>query len=292
MKKVTLVLVSVLVLFSAVSFGDLFWGAGYGSGFGTDGDAAIFSLDTVTGTVGTTHVFEDWNWVMGLAYADGNLYATHNTLSDAYTMKIAKIDPATGSVLSDTAIYSLTGTDIPITNSLHYKDGKLYGIENNQWGSGYSAGAMRGYVYEFGLDGSGDPISATAGAYVGGAPDGALTYKDGTWYASDWNTSTSSSIMTSTDIMNTDFASANATQGVGYFSGWDFETDGDLLGVSWYNSNFNVYDIDLTSGSLTSLYDIGSQLPSSVEQLGALTTPEPGTMILLGLGGVLLRRRK
>lgn len=290
MKNMLIMLMIVLTAAASAS-ADTFWGAGCGSDWG-DGSPAIFQLDTAAGTVGTTHVYSDWSWVLGLAYTDGHLYATHNTTSDGYTVKIAKIDPATGAVLSDTPVYGLTGTDYPQPNTLHAKDGKLYGIENNTWGSGYTAGQNRGYVYEFSLDASGDPISATQGAYVGGAPDGALTYKDGTWYASDWLSGSSSSIMTTDDIMNTDFTSAGATQGTGYFSGWDFEADGDLLGVSWYNSNFNVYDIDPTDGSLTTLYNIGSQLPSSVEQLTALTVPEPASLSLLALGGLALLRRR
>jgi hypothetical protein len=294
MRRLTFATVCVAaVLTAATASADLFWGGG-SPDWGVPGPA-LFQLDTATGTVGTTYVYSDWNWIMAAQYAPGNtLYVSHNTIGDEYAFKLARIDAATGAVLSDTPLSALTGTDYPQWNALEYLGGKLYGVENCSFGSGYTAGALRGYTYQVDLDVNGDPTSATLGAYVGGAPDGALAYRSGTWYASDWKTDTSSWIKKTTDIMNTDFTADVGTSPVGLIAGWDFESDGDMLGVSWYY-DFNVYQIDPSTGAATALYNLGSQLPAQLTMFGALTaTPEPASAVLLGLGlvaGVLLRRR-
>jgi hypothetical protein len=189
---------------------------------------------------------------------------------------------------------------------MEYHNGKLYAVENcwtnTRTGDTGSAYSKRGYIYEVGLNGSDDPISATLGAYIGGypAPDGALAYKDGVWYASDWKTDHSSWIKTTTDAMNTNFTASVGTSPVGLIDGWDFEADGDLLGISWMangatpsSADFNVYKIDPLTGSATALYNIQSQLPSNIVALSGLSAvPEPATICMLGLGALSLIRRK
>jgi hypothetical protein len=288
-KLITICAVATMMLvISSVAQADLFWGDGspnYNSG---NTGPALFQLDTATGTVGKTYTYSSWNWIMDVEYAPGGiLYVSHNTTAVTDNMKIAKVDAATGTVLSDTSIAGFLGQTKSQVNALEFVNGKLYGVENATSGS-----TIRGYALEIGLDGSGDPIFATKGAYVGGAPDGALAYKDGIWYASDWKSNTSSWIKTTTDIMNTNFTAGVGTSPVGLFAGWDFDKTGNLLGVNW-NGDFKVYQINLTTGVAASLgYDIKSQLPSQITMLGGLTTPEPATICLLGLGALSLIRRK
>ncbi len=257
----------------------------------------------------------DWSWIMAATSAPGNiLYAVHNDIGNLYNFKLAKVNATTGAVLSDTPIASFSATDYPQWNALEYYDGKIYAVENStadaynataypDWTG--TANANRGHVYEVGLDGSGDPISVTLGAYIGGypAPDGALAYKDGVWYASDWNTNHSSWIKTTTDVMNINFTASVGTSPVGLFDGWDFEADGDMLGVSWWadtgtaSDDFNVYKIDPLTGSATALFNIKSQLPSNIESLSGLSAaapvPEPMSIFLgiMGLGSIAGFRR-
>ena len=296
MKKVIKILITALIVLAATNLAkaDQFWGSASVPQSTTLTGPVLFKLDTATGTVGTTYTYSDWNIIMDVTYAPGHiLYAVHNTtgsLDNFYNFKLAKVDAATGAVLSDTLIKDLTGTDEPQWNALEYHDGKLYAVENcwtnDRIGDTGSAYAKRGYIYEVGLNGSGDPISATLGAYIGGypAPDGALAYRDGTWYASDWRDDAphaSSWIKTTTDIMNTNFTATLHTEPIGYFDGWDFEADGDLLGVSWY-SDFNVYKINLSTGNPTAIFNIQSQLPSNIESLSGLTAvSEPPTVALV-----------
>ena len=288
MKQITAWCAGLLTLavLSSSALADKFWGDGspdWGAA-----SPALFRFDTISGTVETTYTYSDWSWIMDVEYAPGNiLYAVHNTTADVYDFKLAKVDASTGTVLSDTLLNTLTGTDYPTWNALQYYNGKLYGIENNSWGSGYSAGLKRGYVYETTLAGNGDPLSVTLGAYMGPAPDGALAYRNGTFYASDWKSDTSSWIKTSTDIMNTNFSGTVGTSPGGFIAGWDFENDGDLLGVSW-NNDFNVYKIDLATGSETALYNLQSQLPGNLTMYGGLTIPEPSTIAQLGLAVLAL----
>jgi len=276
------IMILLLCLYSAAS-ADIFWGSG-SPGWGV-ASPALFKFDTGTGTVQTTYTYSTWSWIMDVEYAPGNvLYAVHNTTANSYSFSLAKINAATGVVISDTPLDNLTTVDSSMFNALEYQNGKLYGVEN--WSS------KRGYTYEITLDGSDDPVSAALGAYVGAAPDGALAYKDGVYYASDWKTDSSSRIMTSANIMTTNFSESGSTSPVGLIAGWDFETDGDMLGVSWYY-DFNVYQINLTTGAATALYNLKSQLPSNLTMYSGLTdVPEPATMALLSLGGLALLRKK
>jgi hypothetical protein len=304
--------VLTLVLCATMASADLFWGAG-SPGFGSSNpNPVLFQLDTFTGTVGTSFQYSTWNYIFDATCGPNDtLYVVHNTVSDVYNFKLARVDALTGSVLSDTPVKNLTGTDYPHWNAIKYHAGKLYAVENNAWGSNYTAGQNRGYIYEVTLNAAGDPVSATRGAYVGPYPDGALAYKDGVWYASDWRKDYSSWIKTGTNVTSEVFAPLSGgpgyTNGVGLISGWDFETDGDLLAVSWMANgvdssidDFNIYKIDLPSGNATKLYNIKSQLPSNITWLSALsaTTPVPEPVFfqmgaMLGLGGLgLLRLRR
>ena len=300
--------VAAVLLTTGVASADMFWGsASVPQQTGTG--SVLFKLDTATGIVGTTYAYSDWNIIMDVTCAPGNiLYAVHNTPGTGndnfYNFKLAKVDAATGTILSDTSLRTLTGMDQPQWNAMEYNNGKLYAVENS-WYTGSASYDKRGYIYEVGLNGSGDPTSATLGAYIGGypAPDGALAYRDGTWYASDWRTDHSSWVAETADVMNTNFTENVSTSPVGLMDGWDFEADGDLLGVSWWantgtpSDDFNVYKINPLTGSATALFNIKSQLPSNIESLSGLSAvPAPGTLALLGIGGLGLlayaRRRR
>ncbi len=256
----------------------------------------IFMFDSATGSVNQTFQFGSWNWIMAVADSGDYLYASHNTASDYGNMKIAKIDRTTGAILSDTAINGFLGTTYSQVNSLDYVGGTLYGVENCTWDTTY-----RGHAVGISLGAGGDPSGAVVGASIGAAPDGALDYHNGQWYASNWKSDSpaSSWIKTTGDIMNTDFSNTVATSGIGFVSGWEFDVNGSLLGVTWNYNNFHVYSFDLGTGAATDLgYNMKSQLPSNITMMGGMSevVPEPLTMagLALGIGSLAtyLRKRK
>jgi hypothetical protein len=269
--------------------------------YGASGPSpVVFSFDTLTGTISQTFTFssENWMWTAGIADSGTYLYVAHNQYDTAksqltHDFAIAKVDRATGAVLSDTRISGFLGQTYSQVNALDFKDGKLYAVENATSGS-----ALRGDALEIKLDVNGDPIGTTVGAYVGAYPDCGLDYHDGVWYATWWRTDNSSWVATSSDIMNTNFSSTMYTKPVGLIDGLEFDDSRNaFIAVSWYDTGLHVYSLD-GSWNTTSLYSLQSQLPGDITQLNGLSevVPEPLTMmgLTLGLGGVgtYIRRQR
>jgi hypothetical protein len=258
----------------------------------------IFKFDTSTGVVDSdvfTFEAENWMWISGFADSGGEyLYASHNTYDidessylDTHDFKIAKIDRVTGAVLSDTSIAGFLGQTFSQVNALDFYDGKLYGVENATSGS-----IIRGYAMEILLDANGDVAGAALGAFVGPYPDCGLDFHDGLWYATSWGYTPAkkegSIVYTSPDIMNVNFTQVgtgkSAVQGIGMIDGWEFDQDGNLFAVSWYDPPpvgdwiaTEVYSINLTTtgGTATFLYDLGAQLPATVTWLSGLSDVAP-----------------
>ena len=291
------------------------WGTGSPDwGDGTSGPSpVVFLFDTGSGTISKTLSFDtsNWMWISGLADSGKYLYATHNTYDtaidymDTHDFKVAKVDRATGAVLSDTSISGFLGQTYSQVNALDFVNGRLYAVENATSGS-----ALRGYAMEILLDANGDVTGATTGAYVGPYPDCGLDYHDGLWYATSWGYTPShvqgSKVYTSPDIMNTAFTQVgtgdSAIEGIGMIDGWEFDDAGNLYAVSWYNvpgSATAVYGIDTGTWTATPLYDLSSQLPGSITSLDGLSdvVPEPLTMFgvfagVTGLAGYVRRRNR
>jgi hypothetical protein len=309
MKKLITICV-VLCMVNVAGAGEL-WGTGSPGGDDTPwnetsgASPVIFKLDTSTGTINTTFNFttNNWMWINGIADSGQYIYASHNTYdtasgySDYADLKIAKINRTTGAVLSDTSISGFLGQTYSQVNALDFVNGKLYGVENATSGS-----TIRGYALDIGLNANGDVVGAATGAYVGPYPDCGLDYHDGLWYATSWGypgggSKEGSLVYTSPDIMNTAFTQVGTgVTGMGMIDGLEFDDAGNLFGVSWYGADYSataVYGINTSTWAATSLYDLSSQLPSSIVSLDGLSdVPEPATMCLLGLGALSLIRRK
>ena len=113
--------VAAVLLTTGVASADMFWGSA-SAPQQTGTGSVLFKLDTATGMVGTTYTYSDWNIIMDVTCAPGNiLYAVHNTPGTGndnfYNFKLAKVDAATGTILSDTSLRTLTGMDQPQWNA-------------------------------------------------------------------------------------------------------------------------------------------------------------------------------
>jgi hypothetical protein len=262
-------------------------------------DPKIFKIDTGSGQIvpGTTWTYGEWNWIMDVADSGEYLYAAHNTVAQGYDVAIAKIDRATGNILSDTYVSGFLNQTASQINALEFLDGQLYGIENATWGSD-----MRGHAVVIDLDTSGDPVSASKGAYLGLAPDGALDYRDGSFYASTWKSGGNPGVSSIGTIDASEIADptksfaliSETNPASGLMSGWQYGPNGDLISVSW--QNLGLYKVDPSTGDTTFINDV-SGLPSGYS-MGGLDTvvPEPLTMLAVfggcgALGGYIRRRR-
>ncbi len=308
MEKSTIRCLALTICLIAGSAGQAsLWGTGSPDwSYGTSGPSpVVFQFDTSTGSVAATYDFSayNWMWTSGVADSGEYLYVSHNVYdtsagSNTHDFRIAKVDRATGAVLSDTSISGFLGQTYSQVNALDFINGRLYAIENATSGS-----TIRGYALEIALNASGDVIGATQGAYVGPYPDAGLDYHDGLWYATSWTESSggylgeTSNIMTSSDIMNTDFVVAGTAGGVGMIDGLEFDASGDAYAVTWYGpSATSVYGLDSATWLATELFDLSSQLPSDIIQLNGLSSvvPLPGAVLLgvLGLGAAGLKLRR
>ncbi len=307
MKRIISVFLT-LAMMSVAGAGQM-WGTGSPDwSYGTSGPSpVIFQFDTSTGAINKTLDFGTSNgnfmWISGIADSGQYIYASHNiydTAKSSYThdFRIAKIDRNTGAVISDTSISGFLGQTYSQVNALDFVNGKLYAVENATSGS-----SIRGYALEVQLDvTSGDVIGAVKGAYVGDYPDCGLDYYNGTWYATSWGypgggSKEGSLVYTSPDIMNTAFTQFGpGVTGMGMIDGLEFDDAGNLFGVSWYGYDYSamsVYGINTSTWAASPLYDLSSQLPSTIISLDGLSeVPEPATIGLLSLGVLGLFRRK
>ena len=297
MKKLLTILAVVgliLVGSSPAGAGEL-WGTGSPDwGSGANGPSpVIFKFDTSTGSISMTFRFENsnWMWISGLADSGKYLYASHNTYNtdpetylDTHDFKIAKINRYTGEFISETSIAGFLGQMLSQVNALDFHDGRLYGVENAT-----SESTIRGYAIEILLDPNGNVFGATLGAYIGPYPDAGLDFHDGLWYATSWGHTPTpkkqgSIVYTSPNIMSTPFTQVgtgdSAVQGIGMIDGWEFDEDGNLFAVSWYDPSdwvaTEVYSINMSTRQATFLYDLSPQLPPSIISLDGLSEVRDG----------------
>ncbi|MBD3237920.1 MAG: PEP-CTERM sorting domain-containing protein [Candidatus Eisenbacteria bacterium] len=294
--RVLLALFAALLLVGASANATIMWGAS-APGWGT-GSPDIYQVDTGTGQVvtGSKWSYSGYNWIMGMCDGGSYLYATADLDSDQGQMLVHKIDKSSGAILTSTNVAGLLGTDYSHINALEYYDGKLYGVENCTWDETY-----RGNIIEMTLDASGDVTAATAGAYVGLAPDGALDIWGGTAYASTWKSGgdPGESWIATLGVADLGDSGKNfdrtlyTTPASGLMDGWQMY-QGNLISVSWQNTG--LYQIDPTTGNTTTLFSSITGLTCGHSPAGLdRVIPEPGTYLLLGLGLgslVLIRRRR
>ena len=267
------------------------------------GGPEIFKVDTFSGQVvtGSKWSYSELNWIMSIADSGDYLYVAADKLSDAGSFPIVKINRSTGAIVSETDVASLLGRNYSHINALEYFNGKLYGVENCTWDTTY-----RGNIIEMTLDSiTGDVTGASVGAYIGGypAPDGALDFYNGSFYASDWKSGGDPGVSWIATIGAADIGDNTknfdetlfTNPASGLMDGWQFDMNGDLIAVSWQNTG--LYKIDHLTGVTTTLYSSIGGVTSGHTMSGLdAVVPEPLTMLGLffGLGsvGAYIRKRR
>lgn len=226
----------------------------YGAEFTVPGK--FYQVDISDGSVSTIGNTDGFLCSMDFS-PSGVLYGASNFLYE--------VDPTTG-LTSNTRIINFVGgpgEDI-LTGLTFSASGELYGIGNNT-----------GNLWEV------DPVTANA-KFVGSSGKSIFSLEfgpDGTLYGAGfdlWKISTYD-------------ASATLVGSIGYgdlLVALDFAPNGMMYGASSAITADALYTIDLTTGE-------GSLIGLTNANLVALASiPEPGTVLLLVLGGLMVRKRR
>lgn len=226
----------------------------YGAEFAYPGN--FYDVDVSDGSVSTIGTSNGFFSSMDFS-PWGVLYAASNVLYE--------VDPATGLASASRNINFIGGPGGDIITGLSFSaSGELYGIGNNT-----------GHLWKI------DPVTADA-QFVGtsSAPIFSLEFgPDGTLYGAGfdlWKISTSDGSGTLIGPI-ADFDLLIAL---------DFAPNGVMYGASSQITDDSLYIIDLDTGRGTLIGVTNANL----EALASI--PEPGTLLLLGLGGLLLRKRR
>jgi hypothetical protein len=246
-----------------------------GVSFGTTEQAVLYDVDPATGAAsnprgtGVGHV-------VGVAYsADGVLYGLTNSTAPTSPNSLVTFNPATGvaHVVGSTGLTSIFEGDLaydPVS-------GKLYGCYN-----------LRGGQRElFTIDTQTGTATAITTSLPGDLSAMVCTY-GGSLYALDTTQESllkvnkSTGALISSQSLNLALGST-AGMTVDPYTGVCYVADGDSDGTD------KLYTLDLATGVLTQVGPTG--LPDGLAGL-TLPTPEPATLALLGLGTVLLVKRR
>ncbi len=201
---------------------------------------------------------------------NGEVYVTYATGYDEGFDKIAKVNTSTWGF---DWVQDLGGKNDQV-NALEFIDGELYGV---------TGGGIDAYVRKFTLTGSGATVTDIG--KIGKNSDGDLT-KDpvtGTVYYTSWEgTHTQLNIL---DLSTpSESMVAYITGGQDGCAGLVFDKGGTLWAGNYYENK--LYTLD-KSTAVASFFDT----LTGVGTVTGLSIPEPATMGLLGLGGLLLRKR-
>jgi hypothetical protein len=237
---------------------------------GYDGGAdELYSIDTAMPSAASIGTDPSIGFIAEIEYGDGVVYAADTGTNS----NLHLLDPGTGLVTSTlTMTFPVEGD---VLTSLEFVGDTLYGGLTSEGG---------GPTYLSTID-LGTGAVTVVGPTGFGSPFGGLAYDGSTMYGvSDGGSAA--------ELFTVDLGSGSATS-VGLITipgaalsgttGLEFESDGVLYALPNNRDALtgHLLSIDPATAEATDLGDLG------VAGMNALTTPEPSTLALLGLAGLL-----
>lgn len=265
--------IAAALAWAGAAQGTVLWGTSHASsGFWQGG--SIWTYDTVSQTLDVKATYDTSTMI---AFGDiavrsnGEVYVTYAAGFDDGFDKLAKVNTTTWGFdwVQD------LGDSSSQVNALEFIDGQLYGV---------TGGGINANVRQFTLTGSGAIVTDIG--YIGTNSDGDLT-KDpltGTVYYTSWEGS-ATQLNTLDLTVPSETIVAYITGGQNGWAGLVFGEDGTLWTGNYYESK--LYTLNKSTAVATFFDDL-----TGVGTVTGLSVPEPATLVLMGLGTLLLRRKK
>ena len=263
---------AVLMLVSPAQAAVLWGNSHSAAGFWQGG--SIWTYDTATMTLNVKATYDTSQLI---AFGDiavrsnGEVYVTYAPDFDSGFNMLAKVNTTTWGF---DWVQNLGGTSDQV-NALEFIDGELYGV---------TGGGIDARVRKFTLTGTG--VIVTDIGKIGTNSDGDLTRDPvtGIVYYTSWEGSASQ--LNTVDLATpTQAMVAYITGGQHGWAGLVFDEGGTLWAGNFYENKL------YTMNKSTAVATYFDTLTGVGTVTGLSTIPEPATIALLALGGVLLRRR-
>lgn len=271
-KLITICMIAAVLTLSGAVQAATLWGTSHGaSNFYTGGSIWTYDTTTKTLNVKATYDTSQLSAFGDIAVrANGEVYVTY--YGDDGFDKLAKVNTTTWGF---DWVQDLGGWNDQV-NALEFINGELYGV---------TGGGIDAYLRKFTLTGSGATVADIG--KIGKNSDGDLTMDPitGTVYYTSWEGS-------ATQLNTLDLSAPSRTivdyitGGQNGWAGLVFSEDGTLWAGNYYENKLYTINKDT---AVAAFYD---NLTGVGTVTGLSIIPEPATMLLLGLGGLLCRRFK
>jgi hypothetical protein len=293
MKKVIAICIALVLTAGTAANATVIWGVtGTSNMNSVNAQSEVFTVDTVTSTVTKLYTTTVDNG-LGMNFSDiavtsgGSVYCVGSDYKGggSYFKDLFRLNPTTGQVIQ--SWHSINPRGMEINALVAVNETTLYAVEGG-WTSQVSPHLIRINLDAFGNYSSADDVGQIDGTTGSSGGDVVALLGSGGLCAASL---TSGATIYQIDPTNPAAASVLVTAAMANIAGlaWDYDTSVLLAGI-FTDNNQNLYSLSLVNGSMAQVHSMGSDLDWNV--FGLASVPEPATIALLGLGGLLLRRRK